>query len=163
MARRASASVNALRHGGRQVDQRHRPADAQIWETALGAVGQPRLPGLESLRRTRGAEGVVVPGADGDVVGRAKGLQPLAGGGELLGRGKVDDVARYDHMVRRARRDVGRDGVEHGLEVPVLLAPPGEPAQQALGGGVTPAEGQGRRRKLQVRQVGEAEGGHELS
>ena len=36
------------------------------------------------------------------------------------------------------------------LVVAMLLAPPRKPAQRAFGGHVAPAEGQGRRRQLQV-------------
>lgn len=105
----------------------------------------------------------MVAGADGDLGRIAEALEPEAGGGELFRRREVDHIAGYHHMVGRMVGDVGGDRVQDGLDMPPLLAPPRETAQQPFRGDVAPAKGQGRRRGCQVREMGETEGGHVLS
>ena len=155
----ALGEVQRRGRGGREVDDRHGASDPQVREVAGRAVREPRPPGGEVARGATRGERIVVSRADRHLARVAEGEQPRAGGFELLGRREIDHIAGDRHMVGRPTDHMGGDGVQHGLDVPTPLAPPGEAAQQAFRGHVAPAEGQGRRRKLQVRKMGEAEGG----
>src|SRR5690606_10408751 len=70
---------------------------------------------------------------DGDPLARAQTPQPLAGAGEFLGQGYVDQVAGHRDVIGVTGGDVIDDEVEDSAQMDVLpILPPGQPPGQAL-------------------------------